>query len=81
MPYSRLPLCSSDKLTAALRRLGCYEGEAKPGTHRLYYREVNNNIEQAPVILGKREIPRGTLTNILKLLHINEGSFRSAVRS
>jgi hypothetical protein len=34
----------------------------------------------APVLLGKKEIPRGVLEDILKLLRISEADFLSALR-
>ena len=77
---SRLPLCSSDQLVAALVRLGCWEGRATASSHRLFHRDVDGRIETTSVILGRREVPRGTLRSILRSLRIGADEFVAALR-
>ena len=75
------PLCSSNQIIAALRRLGCYEGKAKSGSHQSFHRDrPQGRTVSAPVILGKKEVPRGTLRNILMLLDISLDEFVDALR-
>ena len=77
----RVPLCSSAQITAALRRLGCYPGTAHGGSHRAYHRRRSDgHILTSPVVLGKREVSRGTLRSILELLEISLDEFMDALR-
>ena len=80
IPRSRLPLVPSRRLTRALERLGCYQGEGHPrGSHVAYHREVDGRILTAVVVLGKREVARGTLQDILYQLEIGLDEFRRAL--
>lgn len=81
MPFSALPLCSSRELISALERLGCYPGRAKGGSHVSYHRRVSHDrVATAVVVLGKREIPKGTLQSILRELRIDTSEFLAALR-
>ena len=80
MPFSRLPLCSSRELIAALERLGCYPGRAEAGSHVSYLRRVSGDrVATAVVVLGKREVPKGTLQSILRGLQIETTEFLDAL--
>ncbi|MFQ5875303.1 MAG: type II toxin-antitoxin system HicA family toxin [Dehalococcoidia bacterium] len=79
--FSQVPACSSNQITAALERLGCYPGRAGSSSHRSYHRDqASGRTLSAPVVLGKREVPRGTLRNILQLLDISLDDFLEALR-
>lgn len=76
-----MPLCSSRQLIAALERLGCYPGKAGRSSHRTYRRKLpNGSIVAASIVLGKRELPRGTVRDILWRLQISEADFDRALR-
>ena len=78
IPFSKLPLISSDKLVKALLRLDYLDG-ARHGSHVTYLRERENGcIASAVVIIGRHEIPKGTLRKILASLEIDEDEFRDA---
>ena len=73
--------CSSRQLTAALERLGCYYTKSGSSSHRTYRRQLpDGTILRAPIVLGKREVKRGTLRSILRLLQISETDFDRALR-
>ena len=81
MAFSRLPLCSSNEVISALERLGAYAGRAKRGSHASYHlRGRDGRIRTGVVILGKREIPKGTLRYLLKNLDISVEDFLEALR-
>jgi predicted RNA binding protein YcfA (HicA-like mRNA interferase family) len=65
-----------------LVRLGCYAGKAKRSSHQSYHRvdPVTKRVLSAPVVLAKKEIPRGTLRSILTLLDISLEDFLDALR-
>lgn len=70
-----LPLVSSDKVLAALARAG-FTVEHISGSHAALKRDTRVTV----VVLGKKEIPRGTLKNILKLAGISEAEFRAFLK-
>ncbi len=79
--FSELPLRSSLEVIAALIRLGCYEGKEKAGSHLLLHRQTpDGRTVTGVVVLGKREIPKGTLRNALKQLEIDASDFLEALR-
>ncbi|MBI4202299.1 MAG: type II toxin-antitoxin system HicA family toxin [Chloroflexi bacterium] len=82
MNYSSLPLCSSEQVCRALERLGCYRAKARGSSHLVYHRKhpTEDKTLSAPVVLGKSEIPRGTLRSILQLLDISLDDFLKALR-
>lgn len=60
------PLCSSAQVVRAPERAG-FTARGKPsGSHQAFIREVDGRRYVAIVVLGKKEIPRGTLKNILQ---------------
>ena len=76
MSFSELPLCSSRQLIAALGRLGASPGKTAKGSHASYNRKTQDGrILTAVVILGRKEIPKGTLRRILSNLEIPVSDF------
>lgn len=78
---SPLPLVSSDQLVAALRRLKFLDGPAKGSSHLSMWRpRPGGGKDVTPVVLGKKEIPRGTLKGILELARVTQAEFVAALR-
>ncbi|MCH7652149.1 MAG: type II toxin-antitoxin system HicA family toxin [Chloroflexi bacterium] len=78
---AQYPLCSSDQVCRALERFGCQPGKARSGSHLSYHRNhPSGRTLSAPVVLGKKEIPRGTLRSILRLLDISLDDFLEHLR-
>ena len=74
-------LCSSRQMVAALIRLGCYPCRAASGSHQFFARQLpDGSTASAPVVLGKRQIKRGTARSTLRLLQISEDDFDRALR-
>ena len=74
-------LCSSRQMVAALERLGCYPDRANRGSHQTIRRRLpDGSVVAAQVVLGKREVARGTARDILRLLQISEDDFERALR-
>ena len=82
MGFGQVPLCSSRRIIAALERLGCYPGRAKGGSHVSDHRRQPSTERTltAVVIIGRKEVPRGTLRNILMSLDISVDDFMVALR-
>lgn len=81
MRFSQLPLCSSNQIVAALERLGAYRGRSGKGSHAPYHRENRDGRTlTAVVVLGRREVPKGTLRGILQGLDIPLEDFLEALR-
>ena len=80
MAFSQLPLCSSRQLVSALERLGCYQGRTGKGSHVIYFRKLPDRTLVSPVVLGRSEVPRGTLKKILDLLEISPEEFKGKLR-
>ena len=60
----------------ALKLLGVELGKAKSGSHQSVYRtRADGKVLVSAVVLGKKEIPRGTLTSVLKQLEIPREDF------
>lgn len=75
--HQRLPLVSSAKLVRALIRLG-FSADPHPsgGSHLSMYRErPDGRRDVTVVVLGKKEIPRGTLRDILRLGNVSDAEF------
>ncbi len=78
----RLPLVSSERLMAALIRLG-FTADPKPsgGSHLSLYRERPDGTKDVTtVVLGKKELPRGTLRAILRLAKVSDDQFIAALQ-
>jgi predicted RNA binding protein YcfA (HicA-like mRNA interferase family) len=76
----RLPLCSSRQVISALERAGFRPARRSKGSHQTFVRETAERKIITVVPLGKREIPRGTLENILKLAGLTPEEFRRLLR-
>lgn len=65
---SGLPICSSNQIIAALIKDGFQlRGKSKRGSHQVYVKYLLVNQKYfVTVPLGKKEIPRGTLSSILR---------------
>ena len=76
----RLPLVSSAQLVAALHRLGFQDGPAKGSSHVSMWRaRPDGGKDVTSVVLGRKEIPRGTLRGILEVANVAETDFLSAL--
>ena len=74
------PRCSSAQLDRAPIRLGCYEGTATRGSHHIFHRVLaDGRTVSAAIVLGKRELAKGTTKQILSLLHIDADDFNAAL--
>lgn len=63
----RAPLCSSREIVNALKRAGCTEAKTKGnGSHLAMVRVTEERKYVTVVVLGKKEVPRGTLKDILE---------------
>ena len=74
---SVLPLCSSNEIISALKKDGFQpRGKSKRGSHQVFikYLLVERKLI-VPVPLGKKEIPRGTLSSILRLAGLSRERF------
>jgi len=74
---SGLPLCSSNEIVSALKKDGFQpRGKSKRGSHQVFvkYLLVGRKFI-VPVLLGKKEIPRGTLSSIIRLAGLSRERF------
>lgn len=77
----RLPLVSSDKLIAALHRLGFNDGPYKGSSHNSMWRPRDGGGKDVTsVVLAQKEIPRGTLKAILELANVSAADFKRALK-
>ena len=76
----QIPLVSSKKALAALRRLG-FEEARREGSYVTLIRERAGGGKDVTVIVdAKGEIPRGTLKSTLELGRVTIDEFTSALR-
>ena len=79
-PLSKVPLCSSVEIVRAIERLGAYRGKKKRGTHAEYCRVTDDGrLIESAVLVGYREVARGTLKGILERLEIDLQDFLKAL--
>jgi len=72
----RQRLFSSDEIIAALQRGGFELARKKGGSHQAFTRQRPDGGHDVAVIpIGKREVPRGTLSAILKAAHVDFDEF------
>lgn len=75
-----LPLISSDRIVAALHRLGFFDGLSKGSSHVSMWRpRAGGGKDVTAVVMGKKEVPRGTLKGILDLARVTQGEFIAAL--
>ena len=80
-PLSRVPACSSRQAIAALKRLGAYPGKMKGGSHVSFHRELEDGkVVTAVMVVGRREMRKGTLQAILPSLEIPLEDFNKKLR-
>ena len=76
-----VPLASSNEILRALLRLGCTEGKRQATSHRAVRRQMpDGRILSRQLVMGKRELPRGTLKSILSGLEIPLEDFLRVLR-
>ncbi len=75
-----VPLCSSDQICAALRRLG-FLPRAAQGSHQVWTRtNEDGHSDVCTVVIGKSEVPRGTLRAMLRQAKLTEAEFVSVLK-
>jgi predicted RNA binding protein YcfA (HicA-like mRNA interferase family) len=72
----KLPLYSSDEVIGALLRGGFELARKSKRSHQTLKRPRRNGGTDVTVVpLGKKEIPRGTFSNILRLANVTVDDF------
>ncbi len=71
---ARLPLCTSRKIIRTLERAG-FQATHSAGSHQTMERWTGRRTIVTVVILGKKEVPRGTLRKILRLAQMSNQEF------
>lgn len=72
---------SSAELDRALRKLGFVAGTKSRGSHRSYSRQrPDGTHDTTTIVLGKKEIAKGTLRSILSLGNVTVEEFLQALR-
>jgi len=67
---------------AGFRAARSSHSRKKGSSHRTYVRERSGGRKDVTVVvLGKRQVPRGTLGNILRLANLAEPDFERHLRS
>ena len=81
MRFSEVPRLSSNQICRALERLGCTRARAAAGSHQAYRRQgVDGRTRTIPVVLGKTQVPKGTLRSILLALDLSLDDFLADCR-
>ena len=75
-----VPLCSSAKIVAALKRAGFKPGRRSKGSHQAFIRATPERKYITIVVLGKRQVPRGTLEDIIEKAGMTVEEFRGYLR-
>ena len=66
---------------STLERLGCYAGKAKKGSHLSIHRDkLDGHTLTSVLVLGRRQVPKGTLKSILVGLDIPLEEFLTHLR-
>jgi predicted RNA binding protein YcfA (HicA-like mRNA interferase family) len=76
----KIPLCSSDKIVKALKRAGFQPARHSKGSHQAFVKETAERKYITIVILGKKEVPRGTLKSILDQAGLSVEEFTKYLR-
>jgi predicted RNA binding protein YcfA (HicA-like mRNA interferase family) len=74
-----LPLVSSEKAYNAFIRLGC-EPTRQKGSHLVLRRDTPSGRKSQVLVMGKHELARGTLRNVIRELGFTEQEFIDALR-
>ena len=78
---SKLPLVSSRELIRVLERAGFKRGLKSSGSHQVFLKHLPDNTTiTTVVVLGKKEIPRGTLKDILGRARLSDEEFVRLLR-
>ena len=78
---SKLPLVSSREVIRALECAGFKRGAKSPGSHQVFAKHLDDGTTQTTVmVLGKKEIPRGTLKSILERAGLSDDEFVRLLR-
>ena len=78
----KLPLCSSAEIITVFQRNGFYSGKGKPGSHQPFYKDLPNGRKlTVTIVVGKKEIPRPTLSDWLKRGQKSRDHFIEILRS
>lgn len=73
---AKLPLCSSKQVCGVLERVGFECLKKKAGSHQSYVRELPDGRKiSVVVIIGKKEMTRGTLKRLLARAELSESDF------
>jgi len=71
-----VPLCSSRQIVNALRRAGFVPARGAVGDHQAFVRDLPDGRRlTAIVLIGQREVPRGTLRKILQQAELSVEEF------
>ncbi|MCW5593694.1 MAG: type II toxin-antitoxin system HicA family toxin [Burkholderiales bacterium] len=73
---NRPRLYSSDETIKALERGGFEQVKKSRGSHLSLRKKIGNRTVVTVVPMGKKEIPRGTFANILKLAEVSLEEFQ-----
>lgn len=77
---SKLPLLSSNEIIKALKRAGFKPARKSKGRHQTFVKETKERKIITVVVLGEKEVPRGTLKKILKLAKLSKEEFLSYLK-
>ena len=76
MRAHEMRLFSSDEIIAALQRGGFKQARTSKGSHATFKRRRPDGTHDVTVVLlGQKEVPKGTLDSILKLANIDYEEF------
>ena len=78
---SKLPLVSSREVIRVLEHAGFKRGAKSPGSHQVFAKSLADGTTLITVVvLGKKEIPRGTLKSILERAGLSDDEFLRLLR-
>jgi predicted RNA binding protein YcfA (HicA-like mRNA interferase family) len=73
---TQVPLCSSREIINALQRAGFRPARDAAGDHQAFVRDLPDGRRITTIVLiGEREVPRGTLRKILRLAEMTVDEF------
>lgn len=77
---TQLPLLSSNQIIKALKRAGFISARKASGTHQALIKDLGYRKLICIVVLGKKEVPIGTLKSILRQAEMSEEEFLSYLK-